>query len=298
MSIRMPNGFVAEYPFAPKRFSTKDGELSYLDEGDGPAIIMFHGNPTWSFFYRNVIQELSSDYRCIAMDHLGCGLSDKPQDFNLYSLSQHIDRAEALIKHLELKSFVVLVHDWGGPIGLGTAARLHSMVKGLAITNTAAFPFPRIPRRIALCRWPIVGSFAVRWLNAFVGPAKTMTTVKPLSPLIKEGFSFPYDSYKNRIAIDGFVKDIPMNPKHLSYSTLKEIENSLKLWENIPVALFWGMKDWCFHPVLLDPWKDYLPHGVVHRYKKAGHYLFEDSFDDILPDLKTELTRMWSSIEN
>ena len=108
------------YPFEPKRFATGRGELSYLDEGEGDeAVVMVHGNPTWSFYYRNVVLGLRGKIRCIVPDHLGCGLSDKPQDFN-YTLAEHIKNLRALLDHLKLRKIHLIVHDWGGPIGLGT----------------------------------------------------------------------------------------------------------------------------------------------------------------------------------
>jgi len=283
-----------EFPFAPNSFESKDGTLHYVDEGEGPVVVMVHGNPTWSFLYRDIIQELSPYYRCIAMDHLGCGLSEKPDDTSLYTLDQHIERTVKLIESLEIKSFVLLVHDWGGPIGLGAAARLKDKVKGICITNTAAFPFKRIPKRISVCRIPFFGDFIVRGLNGFVRAAKTMTTVKPLREIEQYGYSFPYDSWENRVAINAFVKDIPMRKGHASYPVIQSIEKSLSHWDETPVALFWGMQDWCFHPVLIPEFKQRIPHAEVFQYETAGHYLFEDNLKRIATDLKAKLSQFFS----
>ncbi len=135
------------YPFTPRRFPTPQGGLSYLDEGQGDeAVLMVHGNPTWSFFYRNIVLALRGRYRCIVPDHLGCGLSDKPQDWT-YRLPDHIGNLAALIDSLGLKKIHLIVHDWGGPIGLGT------MLPANASSNAAP---PTTPLRTV--RSPAVGS--------------------------------------------------------------------------------------------------------------------------------------------
>ena len=140
------------YPFEGKSFASSGGNLHYLDEGEGSAILMFHGNPTWSFFYRDVVLNLRTTNRCLALDNLGCGFSDKPQKAD-YTLAGHIDRASEWVESLGLESMHVVVHDWGGPIGLGMAARFSDRIKSISILNTAAFPFPTIPARTTRWAW-------------------------------------------------------------------------------------------------------------------------------------------------
>ncbi|MBU4393539.1 MAG: alpha/beta fold hydrolase, partial [Proteobacteria bacterium] len=152
-----------EYPF-PSHFATIDGHLlHYIDEGAGRVIVMVHGNPTWSYYYRHLIALLSKTYRVIAIDHLGCGLSDKPQKYP-YQLKNHIDNLQALLRQLRINSYSLIVHDWGGAIGLGVAGRYPAAIEKLVILNTAAFHSQRIPWRIRLCRWPFIGSLLVRGL--------------------------------------------------------------------------------------------------------------------------------------
>jgi cis-3-alkyl-4-acyloxetan-2-one decarboxylase len=270
------------YPFETASFASSEGHLSYVDEGAGPAVVMFHGNPTWSFFYRDLILQMRTDHRCLALDHLGCGLSDKPQRSG-YHLSGHIDRAVAWLQSLSLDGFHLVVHDWGGAIGFGVAAQLRDQVKGITILNTAAFPFPSIPREIALCRIPLVGSLLVRGANAFVEGANRKTTVRPLSEAVASGYRWPYDNWRNRVAVHAFVKDVPMRPAHRSWNCLRTIEESLPFWNDRPVQIIWGMQDWCFHQGILSEWKRRLPQARVHSFKDASHYLLEDAGGQIIP---------------
>ena len=127
------------YPFESNFLELEDGlKMHYIDEGEGEVLLMLHGNPTWSFYYRNLIQSFQKKYRCIAPDHIGCGLSDKPQDYN-YTLSTHIDNLEQLVNSLGLKDITLVMHDWGGSIGMGLAVRQPKLIKRLIIFNTAAF---------------------------------------------------------------------------------------------------------------------------------------------------------------
>lgn len=265
-----------EYPF-DSHFHTLEGgqRMHYLDEGHGEPFLMVHGNPTWSFFYRHWVAHLRGNFRCLVPDHVGCGLSEKPQDYP-YTLQQHIDNLESLVEKLNPEPLNLVVHDWGGAIGLGYAVRHPERIRRLIILNTAAFPFPKIPLRIAACRWPVVGEPAVRAGNLFVRAAMHMTTVEPLTAVARAGFGHPYRSWSDRVAVYNFVRDIPMDPGHRSWSTLHGISAGLNKLADKPAKIIWGMQDWCFHQGILKAWPRYLPQAQVHRIEDAGHYLLED----------------------
>ena len=149
-------GLEAHYPFR-SHFLRLDGHsLHYVDEGAGQPILMLHGNPTWSFYYRNLIRGFSQKFRTIVPDHMGCGLSDKPQDYD-YSLETHIQNAYQLIKFLDLKKIILIVHDWGGAIGFGLVTRYPELFDRIVILNTAAYPSVHIPQRINLLRQGKIG---------------------------------------------------------------------------------------------------------------------------------------------
>jgi cis-3-alkyl-4-acyloxetan-2-one decarboxylase len=284
------------YPFAEHWHRCASGHrMHYVDEGprEGLTMLMLHGNPTWSFFYRDLIKGLSPKVRCIAPDHMGCGYSDKPQSYP-YTLAQHIDNVKGLVAELRLESVVLVVHDWGGAIGMGLAQHLGKTLKGIVLLNTAAFVSDRIPRRIALCRHPKFGSFINRQLNGFARAAITMAMPKgqKMPRQIAKGFLEPYHSVAHRVAIDAFVKDIPLEKNHVSRHTLESIEKSLPNYLHLPRLIFWGEQDFCFNHHFLDRWQRFWPDAEVHRYPQAGHYLLETVSENILSRLHTWLPEL------
>ena len=175
----------ALYPFANHYLNRSGLRYHYLDEGQGEPLVMLHGNPTWSFYYRNLVLGLRDAYRTIVPDHIGCGLSDKPDDSRYeYSLRQRVADLEALLDHLELRDNLTLVlHDWGGMIGMAFAHRHPERIKRLVILNTAAFPCRRASvcrLRCGWCRTPLIGPLLVRGLNAFSRGAIRYCVRKPL----------------------------------------------------------------------------------------------------------------------
>ncbi len=289
----LPEAVRALYPFQGSLFTPegKEHALHYLDEGKGEAVLMVHGNPTWSFYYRDLVNRLRSSHRCIVPDHLGCGLSDKPQDDSLYHLEAHIDRLDQLIRSLELPFFHLVVHDWGGPIGLGVALRHLDKLKRIVILNTSGFRSNRIPLRINICRTPGVGRWVIRRLNGFAGPATVMATAKGLTPAAKAGYLAPYNDWNNRIAIHQFVKDIPMDEGHHSYPTLVTIEKGLEQLTDKPMQIQWGGKDFCFDRTFYREWIRRFPNAEATYYDAAGHYVLEDAQPEVLDRIADFLSR-------
>ena len=275
-----------QYPFTPKKFSNNGHTLSYLDEGQGSPIVMLHGNPTWSFYYRNLVSLLRNKHRVIVPDHIGCGFSDKPQDYP-YLLENHIDNIERLLAELSIDKLSLVVHDWGGAIGMGLASRKPDRIKSITVMNTAAFTSQRIPLRISLCRIPILGDILVRGFNGFAKGALTMAVTKKMKPEIAREYIAPYDSWANRIALLRFVQDIPLSPKDQSWDTLVAIEKSLIQFQNIPMLVLWGGKDFCFTRHFYDEWLLRFPDANGHFFADAGHYVLEDAFDRLAPLITT-----------
>jgi len=284
--ISLPENLARLYPFAPKFFVTPTGaQMSYLDEGSrsDEAVLMLHGNPTWTFYYRNLVRALSPGARCVAPDHIGMGLSEKPKNYE-YTLARRIGDIEALVAHLGLKRVHLVVHDWGGAIGFGFAARHPEIIGRLVILNTAAFASPRIPARIALCKIPLLGPLLVRGGNAFAWPATWMAMHRrKLTRDEKSGYLFPYDSWANRVAVSAFVQDIPTAQCHPSWRALANVEKSLAEFHDRPAIAVWGARDFCFNDFFLARWRDFLPQLRVHRIADAGHYVLEDARDEVVP---------------
>ena len=282
---------MSDYNYRSNYISLSFGRLHYLDEGSGEAVVLVHGNPTWSYYYRNLIKFLSPKFRVIAPDHLGCGLSDKPQDFS-YTLENHIANLADLLDHLSIRRASLVVHDWGGAIGLGVAAAGKIDLHRLVVLNTAAFRSTRVPFRIRMCRWPILGRLLVRGLNGFAGAAVFMAVAKKMEAKVKSGHLQPYDSWENRIAIHEFVKDIPLERDHRSYRDLVRIEEYLdKLAQSaIPISIVWGGRDFCFDDHFYQEWISRFPGSEKHYFPEWGHYVLEDGRSVIEPIIERFLS--------
>lgn len=264
------------YPFKSKFIKVRGGyNYHYIDEGEGEVILMLHGNPSWSFLFRNLIIGLRKNYRLIAPDHIGFGLSDKPYQYQ-YSLETHIDNLDELLEYLNLEKFTLLVHDWGGPVGFGCAERYPEKISRLIISNTAAFTFDWIPFRLRLARIPILNRILIENFNLFAKFATFMTTKKPLDKRIKEAYLFPFRKADSRHGIFSFVQDIPMWPEDRSYELLVHIEHGLWFFREKPICIIWGMKDWCFKRRFLKRWFQYYPEAECYKMKTAAHFLYED----------------------
>lgn len=272
-------GLSKAYPFKSHFLQLGENNLHYVDEGQGQPILMLHGNPTWSFYYRNLVHSFSSKFRTIVPDHLGCGMSDKPQDYE-YTLENHINNVSQLVRFLGLKKIILVVHDWGGAIGLGLATRHPELFDKIVILNTAAFPSENIPKRINLLRQGKFGEFLTRKLNLFAWPATFMTTEKPLPSAIKQGYLLPYNSWDNRIAVARFVQDIPMEKTHRTYKLLADIESRLPNLTQ-PKLILWGGKDFCFDRTFFEQFLRIYPDAEAHWFAQAGHYVLEDAAEDV-----------------
>jgi cis-3-alkyl-4-acyloxetan-2-one decarboxylase len=274
------------YPFQSHEAMIDGHRYHYLDEGDGPVLLMVHGNPTWSFYWRKLTLALRDRFRIVAVDHIGCGLSDKPPAIAYsYRLAQRVADLGQLIEKLDLRRITLVAHDWGGAIGMGAAVAAPERFANFVLMNTAAFRMPHCPWPIHLCHLPGFGPLAVQGLNLFVRAALRTTVCKRerMTPAVRAGYMAPYDSWANRVAVLGFVLDIPLSPKHPSYETLTRIEQGLAQFRDHPMCFIWGMRDWCFTPQFLDRFLEFFPTAEVHRLPDASHYVVEDAHERIAP---------------
>ncbi len=278
----------ALYPFIGHFLSLDGRRLHYLDEGAGAPVVMLHGNPTWSFYYRELVKELRGAYRCVVPDHMGCGRSDCPPDAQYdYTLDRRARDLEALLDHLGLREQLTLVlHDWGGMIGMLFAHRFPERVKRLVVLNTAAFHLPKakkLPWQIDWCRNTPLGPLLVRGLNAFVRGALRLGAVRPLSADVRAGYLEPYDSWERRRAVLRFVQDIPLRPDDRAYDLVSEVERGLHRFADVPTLICWGLRDFVFDAHFLAEWRRHFPNAEVHEFPDAGHLVLEDARDAILP---------------
>ena len=291
--------FRSLYPWESHHVDVGRGvRMHYLDEGAGEPLVMLHGNPTWSFYWRHLVAGLSSSYRTIVPDHVGCGLSDKPGDDQYeYVLRRRVEDLELLLESLGITDNITLVlHDWGGMIGLAFATLHPERVKRLVILNTAGFGLPegrRLPWQIAMVRYLPMFPVPVRGLNAFSRGANRLCSTRPggLSPLARRAYLAPYDSWAHRIAVQRFVEDIPLRPGDRSFALVERVARELGQFAKVPLLVCWGRRDFVFDDAFLAEWKRRLPHAEVNAFDDAGHYVLEDAHERIIPLMTDFLAR-------
>lgn len=280
------DNFTDLYPFKENFFVHQNGlRQHYVDEGSGEPLVMVHGNPSWSFLYRDMIKEFRGEMRTIAPDHIGCGLSDKPGlDSFGYTLKEHVDNLEALLESLELSEPINLaVHDWGGAIGMGYATRHPEKIKRLIVMNTGAFRLPQncpFPWPIWIFRNTDLGANLNQTFNAFAEIASYTCSIKGLPAKVRKGFVAPYDSPANRIATTRFVQDIPLVPSDPSYDELLRVETGLEKLQEKPMLICFGRKDFVFTRHFYNEWRKRFPRAEAHSFH-AGHYLLEDVGNEV-----------------
>ena len=309
------------YPFTPKRLDVRPGvSMSYLDEGprEGEVVVMVHGNPSWSYYWRNLVTELAAPrlgkaYRCIVPDHIGMGLSDKPDDGGGlrhphgrvdangrppaydYTLAWRVQDLQALLRHAGIDDatpVTLAVLDWGGMIGFGWALTHAAQVKRLVITNTAAFPLPAakaMPWQIALGRDSLFGSFIIRAFNAFSSGASYVGIENKLPAEVRRAYVAPYDSWAHRISTVRFMQDIPLSPADHAWPMLEAAGKALPTFADRPAFIGWGLKDFVFDKHFLEGFRRALPHAQVSAFEDAGHYVLEDKAQVLVPQIRAFL---------
>jgi haloalkane dehalogenase len=282
------SGWSHLYPFS-SHFMNRNGlQYHYLDEGSGDPVVMVHGNPTWSFFFRELVKGLSHRNRVVAPDHIGCGLSEKPGiDSYDFRLQSRVDDLEQFIENLDFKKKLTLVlHDWGGMIGLAAALRRPESIGRIVIFNTAAFlppPGKRLPLRLKIIRdIDALAKPTVLGGNLFVQGALLMAPRRRLDRAVRAGLAAPYNSWNNRRATLMFVRDIPLSPADPSYALAKHVDENLYRLKHLPMLICWGEHDFVFDLDYLAEWRRRFPSAEVHSFPDAGHYLLEDAPKPIL----------------
>lgn len=286
----------ALYPFEGKFLTLANGvKMHYLDEGPRDAkgaVVMVHGNPTWSFYYRDVVRTLRDAHRCIVPDHIGMGLSDKPgDDLYRYTLAQRVDDLDALIRSTVPEGPITLImHDWGGMIGTAWAVKNPDRVVRIVALNTAAFRLPdskSFPWPLALTRTP-VGAVLVRGGNAFSRVASHVCVKRGAMPKeVRRAYTAPYHSWQDRIATLRFVQDIPLRESDDAYRVVFETEKKLHLLADKPMLLAFGLQDFVFDKHFLETWERHFPKAETLRFPDSGHYILEDQRDVLLPRIRS-----------
>jgi len=291
----LAKGPFPDYPFTPKSFVHPNGlSQSYLDEGSGAPVLMLHGNPSWSYYWRHLVLGLRDRYRCIVPDHIGMGLSDKPDDSRYtFTLQSRIDDLDRLLDSLNLGDNITLaVHDWGGMIGFGWALTHSARIKRLVILNTGAFPLPAakaLPWQLRLGRDSLLGVGLIRGFNAFAGGAVRDGVETKMPADVAKAYVAPYDSWANRISTLRFVQDIPLSAKDRAWPLVEQAGERLPGFADRPTLLGWGLRDFVFDKHFLAGFQRALPNAEQHVFEDAGHYVLEDKHAVLVPAIRNFL---------
>lgn len=279
------------YPFASRFFVTASGHrMHFVDEGEGEPIVFVHGNPAWSFEFRHLIKGLRSDFRCIAPDHIGFGLSsrsDRRRDHHPAALAREFT---ALIDYLELSDMTLFLTDWGGPIGLEFARKQPDRVKRIVIANTWCWPvaddFHFKSFSFLMSSW--VGQYLIRHRNFFVNRVmpKAVGNKAVLAPEIMAHYRMAMPTPDARSASAAL-------PGHIVGATdwLRSIWSERAAFVNHPALIFWGLKDIAFRKKELDRWKSELSDAESHELQGCGHFLAEEAPEKLVEALHAFMSR-------
>lgn len=271
------------YPFRDRYVEVEGCRVHFIDEGSGPPLLFLHGNPTWSFLYRNVVSGLGDRFRCVALDYPGFGLSTAPDGYG-FTPAEHARVVRGFVERLELSELTMMVHDWGGPIGLHVAAGDPARMRAVVIGNTWGWPL-RGDRRVEMFSRIVggpVGRFLVRRFNAFVSPGIPMNVKRRrLSGKEMAAYVGPFPTPPSR-------EPVAVLPRELLASSgfLSEVEAGLDRLRHLPALIVWGNRDVAFKKPVLDRWERTFPRHRTVILHGAGHYIQEAAPDDIVAAIR------------
>lgn len=274
---KLPSEFTPDpelYPFTSRWFDSSRGRVHYIDEGTGPVIVFFHGNPTWSFLYRNIIAGLRDRFRCIAPDYLGFGLSERPSGFT-YRIDEHVSVMGELVDHLELDRYLSMGQDWGGPISVAVGTDRADRVRGVVLGNTWFWPTSELSTKVFSV---VMGSPPMQWAitkrNFFVERMIPAGTSTPLDDAVMEHYRGVQPTPQDRAGVARMPKEI-LAARPLLERLSRDVPTKLG---SKPALFVWGMKDFAFRPgPNLPRMREAFPDHVVVELAEANHFMQEDA---------------------
>ena len=280
MSTAVVPDWVAERFPVTHRFLEVDGHtVHYVDEGAGPPLLLLHGNPTWSYLYRGIIERLRSSFRCIAPDYPGFGLS-RAAPGSGFLPAEHADVVQRLVAELDLDGLTLMVQDWGGPIGLGAAAREPWRYRGLVVGNSWAWPVngDRHFEPFSRILGGRLGRLAIRQFNGFVNGVQL-----PARLVARGGLPVDLDSYRRVAPTADAREPHAVLPREVlgSRAFLADVEAGLHRLAHLPALIVWGGRDVAFRDIERRRFEGHFPRHRVVPLPRAGHYLQEDASDEI-----------------
>lgn len=265
------------FPFESRWFESSVGPVHYIDEGAGRPLVLFHGNPDWSFLYRKMVVALRGRFRCIAMDYPGFGLSVHPDGYG-YTPREHADVVAELVASLDLEDMIVMGQDWGGPIGMSVAGRYHQRVGGLVMGNTWYWPQAGLMGVFSR----VMSSPPIQWLivrrNIFVSPLMRRTLRTKPTDAEFEHYLAVVPTAESRRGIAEFPRQILA-----ARPWLAEVEAAAEPLRSKPILLPWGMKDPAFgRDHFIRRWQEAFPQATLLKLPNASHYIQEDAPEEIV----------------
>ena len=286
------------YPFESHFINVNGYRLHYLDEGKGRnTVVLLHGNPTWSFLYRNFIPRLAKSCRVIAPDYLGFGLSEKPAEESAYSLDGHIANLIGLLDAIEAENVTVVMHDWGGPIGFGYTQARKEKAKGLVILNTWCHTgepseFHRSPFTWRILHAPVLGQLLLKRRNLLVERTIYLSVWhrERLTPTVLDAYRFPFPDYDSRTGVLAFTRTIPLRPGDRGWDTMVRLEAGLKDLD-MPACILWGEGDVVFPPEFAMRFFKTLPKANEPVFFKKGRHFIQEDHPEEITDAILQLIR-------
>jgi haloalkane dehalogenase len=288
MTLALDGDFAGTFPYTARFVQSDAARLHYVDEGppDAPPVLFVHGNPTWSYLWRHQLRDLPAEgHRCVAFDHMGFGRSQKPPHLSAYTLRRHIDNALAVVDQLDLRDVVLVVHDWGGPIGLGAMLERRERLRAVIAMNTWAWELPSfLPPFLREFRTEGLGEILALGGNLFVESIPGGMARRDTDPVMMDAYRAPFPDYWSRVGTLAFQRDIPLTERDRSAALMGSIHERLEKLD-LPLTLLWGMRDPVFRPVFIDQWKELFPDARVVELADASHFVPEDRPDAVIEAL-------------
>jgi haloalkane dehalogenase len=268
-----------EYPFEDRWLPYRDGALHYLDEGTGPVVLLLHGNPTWSYLYRNVIKELRTGHRLIAPDYPGFGMSKAPSRYG-FTPPEHAGAIEHLIATLALQNIILVAQDWGGSVGMSYAVRHRKNLRGIVVMNSWAWPasLPQWLFSLAMGGWPL-GYWLQTRRNFFAAAVvpRGIHHREKVSDNLRKAYTDPFPTPASRKPTWVFPRQI-----RKARSWLRAIESQLPALADVPAVILWGARDEPgFRPQEMARWQRYLVRHELEILDDASHFVQEDRPDRV-----------------
>jgi haloalkane dehalogenase len=267
-----------DYSFAPRWLEVEGLRMHHIDEGTGDPVLLLHGEPTWSFLWRRIIPPLARRARVVAPDLIGFGRSDKPTEIGWYSYDRHVSSIERTVDALELDRLTLVVHDWGGPIGLRFAVEHATLVQRIVILDTG-IGGGKPPSDLWLRFRDVVREVGG---ELDIGRLVEAGTALGLADNVRAAYDAPFPTSESKAGALAFPELVPTDPEHPNTAPMNRVRDALSTWEK-PALVVWGKEDTVLLPRIAEHFVELIPgaHAPATLIDRASHFLQEDRPDEV-----------------